>query len=630
MSTRERIGLGAALAGALLLRILLVLSLEGKPFFYVPIVDAAAFDRWANDIATRSFVGDRAFYQDPLYAYGLGIFYKVWGRDLLAARLVQAVIGTLGLWMLFEALRRFLGYKTAITALLIGAFSKAFMFYDAMLLKDFLGVVAIEGSLLCWSLDRKWKWIAFGATLGLGSLVRGNMMLLVVAAAAFLALRREWRPAAFTVAGALATIAPVTIRNIAVEKDLVISTSQFGGNLFIGNNPENTTGRYHKPAFLREANPEFEASDFKLEAERLNRRPMKPSEVDRYWRGRAVEYIGGNPGTFIGVTIKRFLMLITAFEIPDDHNMYFMERFSWLLRMPLVTAGLFVFPLAVAGIYLSWPDRGRFAMLYVLLGAYTLSIVCFFIFGRYRLPMVPILIVFAAHAVVRTAEMIGHRMSQVPKTATAIFVVAAVIVNVPLPEAIGGHRDFRVAHRNLGVYYRDGDRPLEAAKEFEAAAALKPDYLKDDTFVLVLAECYEKGGDPGRALETYVRLAKLNTVAPDVPYRVGMLYLREKSYERAAEFLEETLRRDPKHAAAYEPLAEAYRLARRPDAARDTLDRGAALSPQDWSVRLKRAELYRELAMWKEALAAAEEVLRLKPGHPEAALIRDEARKKER
>ncbi|HLF92101.1 MAG TPA: glycosyltransferase family 39 protein, partial [Planctomycetota bacterium] len=573
MTTRERIGLGAALAGALLLRILLVFSLKGDPFFYVPIVDAAAFDRWANDIATRSFIGDRAFFQDPLYAYGLGIFYKVFGRDLLAARLVQAVIGTLGLWMLFEAVRRFLGYRTAIAALLIGGFTKAFVFYDAMLLKDFLGVVAIEGALLCWSLERPWKWIAFGATLGLGSLVRGNMMLLVAAAAGSLAFRREWRPAAFTVAGALAMIAPVTIRNIAVEKDLVISTSHFGVNLYIGNNPENTTGRYRPPAFLRQAAPEFEESDFKLEAERLNRRPMKPSEVDRYWRGRTVEYIGANPGTFIGVTIKRFLMLVSAFEIPDDHNPYFMERFSWVLRMPLVTFGLFVLPLAAAGIYLSWPDRGRFAMLYVLLGAYALSIVFFFIFGRYRLPMVPILIVFAAHAVVRTAEMIGHRMSQLPKTAAAVFVVAAVMVNIPLPEAVGGHRDFRVAHRNLGVYYRDGDRPLEAAREFEAAAALNPDYLKDDTFVMVLAECYEKGGDAGRALETYVRLAKLNTVAPDVPYRVGMLYLREKSYERAAEFLEETLRRDPKHGAAVEPLAEAYLLLRRPDAARDALDR---------------------------------------------------------
>ena len=282
--------MGTLLALALTVRILLVASLAGKPFFYVPIVDAAAFDRWATDIATRSFIGDHAFFQDPLYAYGLGIFYKVFGHHLFAARIVQAIIGTGGLWMLFEGVRRALGYRTAITALALGALTKVFIFYDAMLLKDFLGVVAIEGAILCWSLGSRWKWGALGATLGLGCLVRGNMMLLVIAAAAYFAVRREWKPAGMTLAGAVLIVAPVTIRNIAVERDLVLSTSHFGVNLFIGNNPENTTGRYRPPAFLREATPEFEELDFKLEAERLNHRAMKPSEVDRYRRSRAGVY----------------------------------------------------------------------------------------------------------------------------------------------------------------------------------------------------------------------------------------------------------------------------------------------------------------------------------------------------
>ena len=628
MTTRERIGLGVALAGALALRILLVVSLEGKPFFYTPIVDAAAFDRWATDIATRSFIGDHVFFQDPLYAYGLGVFYKVAGHNLLAARIVQAVIGTLGLWMLFEAVRRFLGYRTAIVALAIGALYKTFIFYDAMILKDFLGVVAVEGALLCWSLGSKWRWLAFGATLALGSLVRGNMMLLIVAAAGFLAIRREWKSAGLTLAGALAMIAPVTIRNAAVGGEFVVSTSHFGVNLFIGNNPENTTGRYRPPVFLREATPEFEESDFRLEAERLNHREMKPAEVDRYWRGRAVEYIAGNPGTFLGVTIKRLLMLLSAFEIPDDHNMYFMERFSWVLRLPLVTFGLLVLPLAAAGIYLSWSERDRFAMLYLLLGAYALSIVFFFIFGRYRLPMVPILILFAAHAIVKTAQLVNWRMSAVPKTAAAVFVITAILVNVPLPEAVAGHRDFRVAHRNLGVYYRDDNRPLDAAREFEEAARLNPDYFSDESFVLVLAECYEKGGDVPRALETYRRLLEINTRDPRIPYRAGMIYFGEKLFERATEMFEETVRRDKAFGAAYEPLAESYRRQRKFDQSRDALDRGAAEMPQDWSIRLRRAELYRELSMWKEALASAEEALKLKPGQPQALRLRDEARQR--
>ena len=55
-----------------------------------------------------------------------------------------------------------------------------------------------------------------------------------------------------------------------------------------------------------------------------------------------------------------------------------------------------------------------------------------------------------------------------------------------------------------------------------------------------------------------------------------------------------------------------------------------AALPQDWSLRLRRAELFRDLSMWKEAVAAAEEVLRLRPGQPDAIRLRDDAARKSR
>jgi tetratricopeptide (TPR) repeat protein len=220
-------------------------------------------------------------------------------------------------------------------------------------------------------------------------------------------------------------------------------------------------------------------------------------------------------------------------------------------------------------------------------------------------------------------------MSALPKTTAGVFAATALVVNLlPFVRSVQGHTDFRAAHYNLGVYYLNSERPLDAAREFEEAARLNADYSRDERFVFVLAECYEKGGDQPRALQIYRRLLDINTVSPDVPYRLGMLYFREKLYDRAAEMLEEAVRRDRTFGAAYEPLAEAYRRQRKLDLARDTLDRGAAAVPKDWSLRLKRAELYRELSMWKEALASAEEVLTLKPGQPDALRIRDEARKK--
>lgn len=656
MSTRERAGLIGVLAGAFLLRVLLVLSLRGQPYFDTPIVDSAAYDEWAVKIARENFWGDRAFYQDPLYPYALGIFYKIFGRDFLWIRLVQAAVGTAGLWMLFEAARRFLGYRTAIIALGLGAFYKAFLFYDTALLKEFLGAVAIEGALLAWATtlpppppkeglpseanptrakegERKpwplWtKWLIFGATLGLGTLVRGNMLLLAVAAAALLAVRREWKPAGLVVAGALLCVVPVTIRNAIVAKDFVLTTAQFGPNLYTGNNPENTTGRYRPPSFLTAGAPEFEEAGFRAEAERLQQRPMKASEIDAFWRGRAVSYIFSNFGTFVGVTMKRVLMLANGFEIPDNYNIPFMARFSWVLHAPLFTFGWIVAPLAAAGLYLSWPDRAKFAMIYVLLGAYLASIVFFFVFGRYRLPIVPILMVFAAHAVVKTIQLREWRMTAIPKTAAIVFVATLVAVNIPLPASVGGYRDFRTAHYNLGYYYASHDQPAEAAKEYESAAKLNAEFLKDPTFLWRLGEAYEKSGQTPAALEKYRDAVRIDLQTPDAPNRVGRLYFLEGMYDRAAEMLVETLRRDPKFPGTAEVLAECYRRLRRPDAALEALAGPARASPKDWGIRLKRAEIYRDLSMWKETLQAAEEVLTLHPGQPDAVRLRDEAKKK--
>jgi tetratricopeptide (TPR) repeat protein len=628
VTTRERAGLIGLLAAALLVRVLLILSLRGQPYFDTPIVDSAAYDQWAVEIATKNFWGDRAFYQDPLYPYGLGLFYKVFGRDFLWVRLAQAAFGTLGLWMLFEAARRFLGYRTAILALAFAAFYKTFLFYDTALLKEFLGVFAIEAALLAWSLDKTWKWLAFGAALGIGTLVRGNLLLVAIAAAGFLAIRRDWKPAGLVLAGAVLCILPVTIRNAVVAKDFVPTTAQFGPNLYTGNNPENTTGRYRPPSFLVAGSPQYEESGFRAEAERLNHRSMKASEIDAYWRGRATEYIFSNFGTFLGVTLKRFLMLTNAFEIPDNYNIPFMSRFSWVLQAPLFTFGWFVAPLAAAGIYLSWPERAKFSMLYVLLGAYILSILFFFVFDRYRLPIVPILILFAAHAIVKVVQLRGWQMRAVPKTAAIVFVGTLVLVNVPLPASIGGYRDFRTAHYNLGYYYSTHDQPAEAAREFESAAKLNPELLKDPSFVWKLAEAYERSGDTPKALEKYRDAVRMDRQSAEAPYRAGLLYFHEGMYERAAEMLSESLRRDPKFTAAAEPLAVSYSRLNRSDAAIETLNDSIRQAPKDWSLRLKKAEIYLDHSMWKEAQGAAEEALALHPGDPRALELCEKARRK--
>lgn len=625
MTSRQRLGLLAALGGALLLRVLLVLSLRDAPYFDDPVVDSAAYDAWAQRIAAGDVAGSEVFYQDPLYPYALGLFYAVFGRDLLWVRLVQCLVGTAGLWMLFEAARRTWGYRAGMMALALGGAYKTFLFYDAAILKDFLGVVAVEGALLLATLDRRWKWLAFGAALGAGTLVRGNLLLLAAAAAAFLAVRREWKPAGAILAGALAAILPVTVRNAAVSGEFVLTTAQLGPNLYTGNNPDNLTGRYRPPPFVEQGAPGYERSGFYAEAERRTGRPMSAAEVDAYWRNEALRTIASNPGAFLGVTLKRLAMLVNDYEVPDNYNLYFMARFSWVLRLPLLTFGLLLAPLAVAGMVCG--DRKGMPLMFVLLAAYAASICFFFMFARYRLPMVPMLVLFAAAGADRLLRWFPGRTEPVPRAGLAALAAAAVLVNLPLPLSIGGHRDFRIAHRNLGLHHHRHGRHAEAAAEFDAAAALDPDLLRDPAFVWTRAEACRQSGRDDEALEGYVQVARADTVSPEPAWHAGMIYLRRGLPARAVEWLSRAAERDPSFEPVWIPLAEAHLARSDSRRAVEILERAAEALPDSAEVRLKRARLLLDRSMKAEAERAVREALEIDPDSEEARRLLEEARR---
>src|SRR5690242_7855613 len=98
MPTRERRLIGVLLLVGLALRIGAVLATPN----YVPRNDAADFSRYAVSIADAHKLpgsllpsGGPTAYRPPVYPLFLSAVYKVSGNSVTAARLAQAVVGTL-------------------------------------------------------------------------------------------------------------------------------------------------------------------------------------------------------------------------------------------------------------------------------------------------------------------------------------------------------------------------------------------------------------------------------------------------------------------------------------------------------------------------------------------------------
>ena len=79
---------------ALALRLIHLFEIVDQPWFAMTLGDALAYDEWAREIAGGDGLGDRIFYQAPLYPYFLAAIYALAGHDLLVVRIVQALLGS--------------------------------------------------------------------------------------------------------------------------------------------------------------------------------------------------------------------------------------------------------------------------------------------------------------------------------------------------------------------------------------------------------------------------------------------------------------------------------------------------------------------------------------------------------
>ncbi|MBI4841039.1 MAG: tetratricopeptide repeat protein [candidate division NC10 bacterium] len=290
---------------------------------------------------------------------------------------------------------------------------------------------------------------------------------------------RDARRALLALAGAVAVLLPVALRNTVVGGEFVLTTAQMGTNLYTGNHPGNVSGRYEPPPFLRRATTVNELLDFQEEAERRLGRRMGRGEVSAYWRNEAFKAIADAPGRFLRLTAKRAALLTNRIEVPDVYSIDFIARRSVPLALPAVTFGLAA-PLAVYGLVRSRREWRKVAL-------------------------------FAGVGVIRGWEVWKARDRRALMTGAALLLASFAWVNLPLERMINfGRFDFTVAHYNDAVSWERLGRPAEAARELEEVFRLRPEYRGNSKMTWFAGRSYEKAGDPRRAAE-YYRLAAEHT-----------------------------------------------------------------------------------------------------------------------
>jgi tetratricopeptide (TPR) repeat protein len=690
---------------ALAVRLFHLWQLHRSPFFTTLMGDARAYDGWAQRLAAGEWLGGEVFYQAPLYPYFLGAIYRVFGRDLTIVRVCQAVIGSASCVLVALTAWRLFSKRAALVAGLGMAVYAPAVFFDGLIQKSVLDVFFM--SLALWLLSGivvregtdplvgrpfqgrlhgdpervALQLFMLGLVMGALSLTRENALLLAAVVLGWIVVESEVRVKARRVRlkadttykmrtgaatafllGLAVVLLPVAARNYAVGGGFYLTTSQFGPNFFIGNNAR-SDGTYSSLRAGR-GSPEYERQDATELAERAMGRRLTPAEVSSYWTDRALGFITSRPGDWLTLLARKFLLLLNAGEMLDTESQASHAEWSWPLRATgwFAHFGVLV-PLALLGVWATWPDRRRLTIFYALALAYAGSVLLFYVFARYRFPLVPMLMLFAAPGLswmmdqavrwkkgARPPKLAGLRASggggsggNRSRVAAASVAMAAIVLftNWPvlsptlmraitennlaaalheegrLDEAVAHYEratalrpDYAPAYSNMGAALRAKGRLDEAIAAHRRALAIQPDHA-DAHFNL--ANALLDQNKPQEAAEHFRLAGREAPASGNVANNLGIALAAEGKMGEAAAAFRQALEIEPDSARAHRNLGDALVMMGRVDEGVGHLRRAVEIEPANVTFHYDLAVVLLEAGRTPQAIAEFRTALQLDP-----------------
>ncbi|UCH85709.1 MAG: tetratricopeptide repeat protein [Candidatus Latescibacterota bacterium] len=696
---REWIVLGIILLVGLLLRIGYLAEIKTSPAFEYPAFDAAFHDHWARCLVSGNWsapqfhndplIHEMPFFRPPGYPYFLAAVYKTTGKSYVAARIIQMLIGLAGCALVYLLGRSLFGSRTGLIAAALMSVYWIFIYFEGELLAPVLLVLFAPAVMLVLA-----RWldgvthvnaITAGLMVGLFALVRPNALVLAPIALVWVwwvARRRgeskRWRIALIGFPlGVLIAIAPATIRNYRVSGDFVPITSNAGVNFYIGNNEHTDCVSANVPVLERITSLGswtcFDQPAIVAAVEKTVGRPLKSSEVSAFFNQKARDHIAAYPGKTLGFMWRKTLLFWGPTEISNNKVIHYERAHSRILkRLPGFPLA---FALAIAGLAVFVHGRRRIrntggsalpapgfqleliVLIVAFILAYFASYLPFFVAGRYRVPIIPFLLLFGAYGI----DWLWTTLSRRELKKAGIWIGALVLLFFATSRQLAAYEpdlgmwhfdrgdawrkqgntqrareEFRlaieratnptpVACNNLGVALDQMGQSAEAAKYFQQALDIKPTFLEARRNLVSVLLRTNQIAAAATHLQKIIRIEPGDARAR---FNLGVCLLRLDRGDEAIEQLTESVRLNPNHFFAQFYLARALKLAGRPDEALVRYTAAVKLEPGQIEARYELATLLAESGREADAADHLTRILNQKPDHEEAKRLLDDLQSK--
>lgn len=375
------------------LRILWVLAIP-----VVPVSDSEAYHLLARTLVDHGVYGWSPQEPTAFWAVGtsaLAAFTYLFTDSHAGIVLLNLIAGGMILVLTHHLSARWFGPRVALLALALVAFWPNLIFFTTILSSELFFIAMTLAGLFFWQRPVGNPWVNLvlaGLIWGLTSYIR-PVILLAPVALALVDLARGPRRFARTAASAAITMllivlvaAPWTLRNQRVFGEPVLISTNFGANLWMGNNPDSTGGYMPLP-------PEVAT--------------MSELERDAWLEAEAKRFILENPGAdirLLGQKLVRLYIRETIGVVWNETSLRALAGDTGILAAKLVATGYWYLLLlgAVAGVVVIGRSQGLVAALFnqpvALWGYFTALHVVVVADDRYHMPASPFIVVLTAVA----------------------------------------------------------------------------------------------------------------------------------------------------------------------------------------------------------------------------------------
>ena len=571
----------ALFALALLPRAVHLFFISSTPLFEPPFGDSATY----IDLAWRH-LNEGFFYNDVystssiVYVYFLAVLFTLFGENHVLIAVIQIILGSLNCVLIFLVARMLFPERVAVVASIAAAFYGTLIFFDGELLAATL--VLFFCNLFFLFLIRmrdsgSWR-DAFPAGLFCALAVLGSPNIILVLP--FLALwvltlargRKSMVLCGVFLLGFLLGVAPAPVKNYFSSGDFVFISSNGGINFYIGNNPR-ASGSFYLPEGRGLQNTrDFNAATY-LYPERVTGKKLKASEVSAFWYAEAFRFMGENPLLELSLLLDKTALFFNAHETPNHNNFQFMKRFSPVLWMAPFGFGLVV-PFAILGAALSLADWRRHTPLYIFFCVYAVSVIAFFVTARYRLPVLPVFIIFASSGAWWVFDKLRER--DFKPALVALLPLTALFIGVNWEiDRFEEDAGFAMNHAMVGQAYLKKGELQEAESSFREAAKISPE---NADYHYMLGVILLRGGDTPAATSEFYSALEVKKGHSWAHYELGNIHLAGGELAAAASEYEAARRGNGNFAAAYLKLARVYAALGRNELSMRYTRKGIALS----------------------------------------------------